>query len=209
MKIALVIPTRGVIYARTIKSTILSPELPKDSHIIIVDGLPIPEAHNECVRQALATDCTHIWFVEEDMEIKRGALKLMIYTAEGGEKYVAIDYPLNEQGRTCFKNLSGKLMWTGLGCTLINRKIFDEMDEPYFTTDYEMHLAGDQVREVKKIDPDRKGEIYGRHDAWFGYQLNQRGVKLVGLNNYICKHLRMRSWERKTVNAGQQEIYEL
>lgn len=202
-------PTRGVIFARTILSTILNPELPKDSHIIIVDGLPIPEAHNECVRRALATDCTHIWFTEEDMEIKHGALTEMMKEALCERPYVAVNYPLTDRVRSCFRYDGKKLLWTGLGCTLIERKIFEDIGDPYFTTDYEIQLSGTRIVSTNKVDPAMKDKIYGRHDAWFGYQLNQKGVELYGIPDYTCNHLRMRTWERKIVNAGQHEIYEL
>jgi hypothetical protein len=210
MKLALVIPTRGVLFARTVQSTILNPEFPKDSHVIIVSGLPIPDSHNTCIRKALATDCTHIWFVEEDMEIPEHGLETMMAYANEGAPYVAIDYPITIKWRTTVWTEQKQTLWTGFGCTLIARSVFEgELKDPWLTDKYEvlieqMHPLKYRVRERK---PDPKN--YGMFDIWFGLQLQKMGIPIKVLEGKMCNHLRMRSWERKEANQGTHEIYEL
>lgn len=210
MKLALVIPTRGVIFSRTIQSTILSPELPQGTHVIIVSQKPIPDSHNTCIREALKTDCTHILFVEEDVEIPKTGLKRMIESAEQGNDYVAIDYPIADKWRTTVWVENGIVLWTGFGCTLFNRKIFEEMiKDPWLTDKYELviHQMKPLKYEIRVRKPNPNN--YGMYDIYFGLQLQKLGVKMTVLDGIMCNHLRMRSWERKEFNLGTHDIYQL
>lgn len=210
MKLALVIPTRGVIFARTIQSTILSPELPSDSTVHIVSGLPIPEAHNECIARALETDCTHILFVEEDMELPKHALTYMMEMARTYD-IVAIDYPLTETQRSTIFYDQGKPLWTGFGCTMFSKRLFDEvLKRPWLTADNivtikEFHPFQYEVRNA----PEYAHKAYGQYDIWFGLQMREKGIPIYVINEYKCNHLRMKSWERKSTNQGTHEIYEV
>jgi hypothetical protein len=211
MMIALCIPTRGVIFARTIESTILSDELPQASPVIIVSQFPIPDSHNMCIQRALQTDCTHIWFVEEDMEIPKGALTRMIEEADKGAEVVAIDYPLTKDIRTTMFYDEGTPLWVGFGCTLISRRIFkDVLKMPWLTAEYTVYI--DQMIPFRyhiAFEPDKKDKVYGRYDIWFGMQMKEAGIPITVIHDYVCKHLRISSWERKQVNAGSHEIYEV
>jgi hypothetical protein len=211
MRLALVIPTRGVIFARTIESSILSPELPRDSHVIIVSGLPIPDAHNKCIERALETDCTHILFIEEDMVIPNGGIPAMIEKAELGFEIVAIDYPLTDSARSTIHYEGEKALWTGFGCTMIARRIFDDvLKKPWLTSDNTVYIESmSPFKYTVKNESERKDKVYGHYDIWFGLQMKKAGIPIKVLSGFKCPHLRMKSWERKTVNAGTHEIYEL
>ena len=209
MKLALVIPTRGVIFARTIQSTILSPELPASTTVHIVSGLPIPDAHNECISRALKTDCTHIWFVEEDMEVPVGALTAMIQSAKDGNEYVAIDYPVAKDALSTIFYDDGKALWTGFGCTMFSRRLFEEV-EPLLTSKYAVNIKQMHPFKYKVIDDShRLDRVYGHYDIWFGLQMQKKGIPITVIPNTVCKHLRMSSWERKTTNNGVHDIYEV
>jgi len=212
MKIALCIPTRGVIFARTIVSTILSPRL-VGAHVIIVDGLPIPDSHNECIRRALKTDCTHILFVEEDMVIPDRGLELMIAYANEGQKYVAIDYPITLQGRTTIKYVGSTAMFTGFGCTLLDRRLFTDYDlhDPWLTDEYAFQIEMDNHNVERFIRHKRENneKTYGMFDIKFGDDMQRNGIKIKVISGIVCPHLRMRTWERKVVNHGVHDIYEL
>lgn len=210
MKLALVIPTRGVIFARTIQSTILSPELPPDTQVFIVSGKKIPDSHNECARLALEAGASHIWFVEEDMEIPTGVLSRILDRAAAGAPYVAVDYPITEKVRlTCWYE-NGQPLWTGFGCTLIAREVFEKFTYPYFTTEWEVWITHtNPLRyEIKKcLNPDK---VYGHFDIWFGFECRKKGIPIEVLPDVRCNHLRLKSWERKSnTNNGAHEVYEL
>lgn len=210
MRISLCIPTRGVIFARTIKCTLLNPELPKDTYSTIVEGLPIPDAHNECIRRSLATDCTHILFVEEDMEIPKGGITEMIRLANEGKQYVCIDYPLLPTLRSCImRDENGKPIFSGFGCTMFDRKLFDDMKDPWLTQDYDVMI--DSMKPFKYHIQERTNKdykVYGKYDVYFGALMREKGVPITEVP-MLCNHLRMRSWERKETNNGAHEIYEI
>ena len=211
MKLSLVIPTRGVIFARTIESTILSVQLPKDTDVIIVSGLPIPDAHNMCIERALDTDCTHILFIEEDMVIPFGGIPAMMQKANEGAEIVAIDYPLTESARSTIHYDNGVALWTGFGCTLISRRIFDEvLQKPWLTSDNTVYIKSmNPFTYVVKNESNRKGRVYGHYDIWFGLQMKEKKIPITVIEGMTCPHLRMKSWERKTVNDGTHEIFEV
>lgn len=209
MKLGVCIPTRGVIFANTIQTALLNPELPAGSVFFAVIGLPIPDAHNECVRRALLAGCTHIWFVEEDMEIPAGGLNKMLELANAGAQYVVIDYPLSAKVRTTCMFADGKPLWSGFGCTMIAREVFEQIGEPYFSTEYEVLL--EQLNPIKyKIVQCRNPEkVYGHFDIWFGLLCKEYNIPITIVPDMICNHLRLKTWERKTINQGTHEIYRI
>ena len=205
MILALCIPTRGVIFARTIKSTILNPQLGKDAHVIIVEGLPIPDSHNECIRRALSTNCTHILFVEEDVEVPPDGIRRMVGTASDGARIVAIDYPI-AHGKPTIMYVAGKPYFAGFGCTLFDRTLFEkEFHDPWLTDKYSLGIVSPGKFELH----DAPKERYGKFDIYFGYQCQQLGIQISVIPNLLCKHLRMKTWERKITNVGMHDIYEL
>ena len=208
MKICVCIPTRGVIFARTILSSILNPELPKDSIIIIVEGLPIPDAHNECIRRALATDCTHILFVEEDVEIPTHGIQTMIHAGSRGHRYVAIDY-LVRKNITTVQYADGKPWYTGFGCTLFDRKLFEkEFTDPWLTDQYDVMIIKERPLQYKIQKRSQKDkDTYGKYDVYFGTMCKEKGIAISVIPDMICQHLRVSQWERKEVNEGTFDIY--
>jgi len=201
MKIALVIPTRGILFADTVVSFLRELQVFDDQYIFIISGLPMPESHNECVRQALRTDCSHILFLEEDVVIPSGGLAKMATLAMNGADVVHMEY--NLEGGTSVMHIKGELMWCGVGCTLFHRSIFERIGEPYFRNDKTLSYQGDQLVELDQVNK------YGGHDVLLGLQLRKMGVPIVVVPNMQAKHLRMSSWERKTINDGAHNIYSL
>ena len=207
IKITVGIPTRGVLFAETVQSSLNNPEL-KSSSFHIIQNRTLPDAHNECIRQALKTDCTHILFVEDDMVIPKGAINKMITMAEQGARYIAVDYGFvkNGQGVECIFEYEGEILWTGLGCTMIDRDIFEKdlaREAPNWLTDeYELTYTDNP----KTAIPQKKKRPYGGYDIFLGYQLRLKGIKLHRVEGFRCKHLRMASLDRKLSNEGLYEI---
>jgi len=213
MKICCVIPSRGFIFADTIKSTFLNIELPSDTIFKIITGRPLPDSHNECVKQSLQTDCTHILFVENDISIPQGGITEMIKIIESGARHCAIDYGMvintNPNGNSTIVVEKDKVMWTGFGCTMFDRTIFEkEFSYPYFTDAFQYRIFGSNPLRLHKEE--KKGK-YGFLDIHWGLQANERGITLHKVKGYRCKHLRLPEFEqfRKQNNDGLYMIKEI
>lgn len=210
VKLAVCIPTRGFVFSETIFSTFLNKEIPEGSTFHLAHGMPIPDVFNYLVKEALKTECTHILFVEDDMEIPEGGIKKMIEMINDGSRYVAIDYGLvfnpNEHGHTCVKrDKHNTVMYTGTGCTMVEREIFEYELEKFvsrwFSTDYQF------VYEAypEKLKMVKAKKAYGGHDIYFCYNLRMEGVRLDVVPDMRCKHVRIKNFERKLVNNGTYE----
>lgn len=208
MKVAVCIPTRGVLYARTIRSTVLNPELPSNTPFIIVEGLPIPDAHNECIRRALRTNATHFLFVEEDMEIPEGGVTKMMEEAYCGHPIVVMDYFVRPNLKTTFSDGDDKIFF-GFGCTMFHRSIFEEyFSDPWLTDKYDVMIERQHPFAYSIVEG--KGENrYGKFDVYFGIQLREKGIPFYVIPTMMARHLRLKSWERKEVNNGAHEVYEI
>lgn len=205
MKLAVTIPTRGLINSKTLESTVFNPILRAiEADFHIVQNLPIPDAHNECVRWAKARKSTHILFVEDDMEIPQGGIEAMLEAISKGERYVSIDYGFKQGddsfGRNSVCTYEGEVMWTGVGCTMIDLDLFQ--NEPYFSSDYSYTYTQDP-RQAKKIEKKRP---YGGHDIHLCYELRKQGIKLHVIPEMRCLHHRIKSYERKLQNSGLYEF---
>jgi hypothetical protein len=209
MKICLVIPTRGLIFARTVRSAILNPELPHDSEVVLVQDLPIPDAHNECIAHALDTDCTHIWFVEDDMEVPPTALTWMKKLAEDGNRYVAVDYDVRPNVSSISWDM-GKPLFTGFGCTMFDRTLFEkEFKEPWLTDEYWVSIEQQNPFKYHIVQRDTSKDTYGKYDVYFGVQCREKGIAITVVDGVKCNHLRLKTYERKETNHGLYDIYQI
>lgn len=205
MKLSICIPTRGVIFARTV-NTIL--HMPKDSSIIIVEGLPIPEAHNECIRQALLTDCTHIWFLEEDMALSDRQIASMIVAAQHN-RFVTMDYHMNTS-LNCVQYDQGKPIYTGFGCTMFDRTIFEkEFHDPWLTDAYDIMILGMNPFQYKIEKRSYDRPVYGKYDVYFSIRCMELGIPIHVIPDMLASHLRLASWERKETNKAPHQVYEI
>ena len=129
-KISVIIPTRGLVVAQCI-SSVMSELQNTDitSHIVIQEGLSIPDCFNDPIKHELSIfDPDYILIIEEDVAIPHGGLQSLL---QADYDITAIDYPLSN-GYGCVAWYKGKPMWCGTGCTLIKRRVFEEMLFPWF-----------------------------------------------------------------------------
>lgn len=193
-----IIPTRGLIYSRTLTSLIKS-NINLNKDLIIVEGLPIPDSHNKGVEIALQDYDPYILFIEEDMVLPEGALDKMI---KMDKPVVCIDYPVGNGYSTIAKK-NGEILWCGLGCTLIRRNIFDAIEKPWFDISYSWRIVSDNPFKIEKVENLNK---YGGHDINFFIKVRKAGYKIYQLPGFEAEHLECLALKKGDYNQGVFEI---
>lgn len=198
MEIVTIIPTRGVIFSRTIES------LKKNgiNSFLPIEGLPIPDSHNEGVRQALKEYSSYVLIMEDDMVMPEGALEQMI---KKDTAIVCLDYPM-DNGYSTICRKGGEILWCGLGCILIKRKVLETIGDPWFTTDYSYRINSEDPLELEKISNPSK---YGGCDINFCMKARELGYRIESVEGMDALHLRMRGLDKIQINSGSYEIYAL
>lgn len=173
-KVAVILPSRGLMFSQT-ADEILNNLKGIPHKFFFSHGNPIPDCFENPTQSALSDDTiTHLWFVEDDMKLPPSTLKKLL------EKDVAVvtaDYPVNKNGRGSVFKIGRQVMFTGTGCLLVKRAVFDELKAPYFRTDIKWNIKnmGDYVK-FRAVEADDEG--YGLHDVNFGLSLYQRGIPI-------------------------------
>lgn len=193
MSITTVIPTRGMVYAETL----LSIQRNRLAPPIIVSGLPLPESHNECVRCALKDYVSYILFVEDDMVLPDGAIEEMVKV---NAPIVALDYPM-DNGYSTICRQDGRILWCGLGCTLINASVFRNIPEPWFETNYSYRI--EEPFKLTRIENPNK---YGGHDINFFIKARKWGYTAASLEGFEAKHLRSKPIRTQDNNGGYEIV---
>ena len=192
MKIAVVLPTRGLIFTEVMVA--LLRELKGYEYSIFMSwDRVIPDSHNELTKEALLAD--YILFLEEDVVMPEGSLEKMI----GKGDIVALDYGV--QGWSCITTFQGENMWCGLGCTLVKREVFEKLEYPYFRSDKALLL--NDWPEIKWIEAGE--QAYGGHDIYFGIKAREKGFKIIKAEGE-ARHLKLESLGRPEINKGLHQI---
>lgn len=206
-KVCTLIASRGLIHSRTMECVLENYQdievFNKTPQIFFTHDMPIPDAQNYLVKQALETDCTHFWFVEEDNTFPTGTLFKMVYEQM---PVVAVDYPVGEKAYSTIMEKDDEIWWCGLGCTLIDRQVFSDIPEPWFRTDKTWRITNADTMEMVEEDVPNK---YGGHDIYFGMQLRKHGIPITTLKNTTAGHLRIDDDPtRRGSNSGAYDIIE-
>jgi hypothetical protein len=188
------IASRGLIHTRTMECVLKN--LIADSFVLFSHDRPIPDAQNYLVEEALKTKASHFWFVEEDNTFPDETLTEMLAM---NKMVVAVDYPVGDKQYSTIMRKDGKIYWCGLGCTLISRQVFEQLDKPWFRTDYSWKIINMETMELKRSDVPNK---YGGHDINFGLSLLERGIEIAQLPNIVGGHLRGRP-----TNGTNKDVY--
>lgn len=197
--ITILLCTRGMIFGETIKS--LNENLKRIRHLPVMPiiGLPIPEAQNEAVRQALKTPADLFLFVEEDMVIPPGTVLKMV----GEDKdIVAVNYPVGG-GWGTIQRKGKEIIFCGIGCTLFKRHVFEKMKDPWFDTSHSLKITRQDPFEYEVTDTHYK---YGGLDNYFCHKARELGFEIHQLMDVEAKHLRLIKNDDRKYNKGTQEI---
>lgn len=173
MKLAVILPSRGLIFSATVEEILREvASVGCQWRIFFAHSRPIPECFNEPLEQALAGDFTHFWLVEEDMVYPPGILGDLIAT---GEPAVAADYPLNTSGGMCVsRDQAGVVRCSGTGCLLLDRATLLAVFP--LTTRVRYMIRGDKWT---RVDAEPGASDYGLHDAHLGMTLYDRGTPIL------------------------------
>ena len=187
MKVAGLFPSRGLVGSRMMEA--VDQNLEGVDHVKIYShDRPIPESFNDLTRQFLETDCDFAWFVEEDIVPPQGALAVMFETDAA---IAFVDYPLkNFPDRPCFGTYRSRLIWVGLGCTLVRRAVFEKLEHPWFESQWKYVAVhkGSAHGDPKVMivpDPDRP---YGGQDLFFCYKALESGFDIRIVMGMRCRH---------------------
>jgi GT2 family glycosyltransferase len=184
MKIAVAMPSRGLVHSRTIPAVMDNLAGHDFAGWFLSHDLPIPECAQDVVRRALDAGADAVWFVEEDVVPPAGALAASLALLADGYAVAAVDYP-TRQGVGCLSlDAAGAIDWVGLGCTLISRRAFDAVGQPWF----------------------RVERGYGGHDIWFCRAVRRAGLSIGQVPKMVAGHVRLDAPGKLGTNVGFHSV---
>lgn len=201
-KIAVVLPTRGLVYSKTVEE--LYQELEGIDHKIFWShGRPIPDCFEIPTREALKGDYTHLLTVEEDMIIPKGAIKKML---KADKPAVAWDYPVTgDEGGTVLYDGKDTAFFTGCGILLTKMDIVRRMPFPIWRVDIAWNMKHRPGYVEFNIQTQREAD-YGQQDIAFGLRLYVNEIPI-----YVIGETGQRKLEKRgagMTNNGVHEIVE-
>lgn len=201
VKVAVILPSRGLMFSRTAEELLRNLTVPHK--IYFSHRKPIPECFEEPTNKALKDkDVTHLWFVEDDMVLPDGTLESLL---EINKDAVACDYPVTKQGKgSVFKTSSGIPVFSGTGCLLVKRRVFELIKKPYFRTDIKWTPLNYGAT-VKLMASGGHTEGYGFHDVTFGIKLWLAGVPLT-ISKLKLAQRKLKALGKPNTNNGAHDI---
>lgn len=193
MKVAVILPSRGLIFSRT-ADEILQNVKGVPHKFFFSHRKPIPECFEKPVEAALSDNSiTHVWIVEDDMILRPNTLMKLL---DKDKAVVAADYPINKDGRGSIFEVDRQIVFCGTGCLLIKRDVFDELKKPYFRTDSRWNIKnfGDFIKMTEVDNGNLDG--YGLHDINLCMALKKRKIPIHKINDKLG--------QRKLIKLGKQ-----
>jgi len=177
MYIAVILPSRGLMFSQTAQELLDNLEGYKYD-IFFSHGLTIPDCFEKPLKTALnaSVGYTHVLFVEDDMILPKDTLSNMVLADVPVATY---DYPVSKDGQgAILADKAGRIVFTGTGCLLVKREVFNKLSKPYFRTDIKWGVInhGTFIRLRANLIP--KSESYGLHDVNFGIKLWQAEIPI-------------------------------
>lgn len=204
IKIALVSPSRGMVFSKMMES-VLQNLRGYDYEVFMQHGISIPNCYNFALEAVVKSDCTHIWFVEEDHVFPNDTLKRML---EMNEPVVSTAYA----DRRSEVNLvqyqpNGEVIYTGMGCMLLQREVLNHLATPPFQTVF-FELKKNFITKWITIIPheNMKSPGYGGQDVFLCASLLKAGYKINLLPNSKVGHMMLMEKGEDGTNNGKHII---
>lgn len=205
MKIAVILPSRGLIFSET-ADELLQNLTGFDYDIFFSHDNPIPLCFEKPLRTALRGSYTHIWFVEDDMILPYDVLQTML---DADVPVATYDYPVTKSGQgAVLSDAEGRVVFCGTGCMLVKRGVFDKLRKPYFRTDVRWNAInyGKFVRLTAMQINNPSLPAYGLHDTNFGIKLWQAGIPISVVGK--CGQRKLLKLGKAGSNHGAHQIEE-
>lgn len=194
MRLAVVIPSRGLIHSRTIAAVHREADATGwEWRIFFAHGRPIPECFNEPIAEALRWRPTKVWLVEEDMHLPHGILNDLILA---GEPVTAADYDAGGHP-TVYRAPDGSVLWAGTGCLLASP---DALKAHPFTTGHHYEQRHGAWAKI----PGPSG--YGGHDVNLGMALHDAGTPIHVIGTRCAQYRITRTAATGTNTLGWHDI---
>jgi len=202
IKLGVIIPSRGLVMARTMIAVIAElREMNIKWDLRMPDTLSIPDCFNLPISSLLFEECTHILIVEEDVLLPYGAIKAMF---DLNADVAVIDYPLRNGWSPIVKHKNGDVLWSGTGCILIKNEVLKRHEMPYFRCDTSYVEKENGVFEEHR----EQGVDYGGHDIEFGMRCRKLGFQIKQVEGMQATHLELIELGSKLTNNGLHKIKE-
>lgn len=207
--VGIILASRGLIFSDVLRA-IENERTPMTQWFYhICSDKVIPDNLNFLVDEALQYKYKYLLFIEEDTVPPPGAIKKMIHIAnnELDPVCVAVDYPLYNGASSIWRSKkNNEILFCGFGCTLVDTRIFEKLEKPYFHTDMELMIGegpnGDETRWQKTNNKD----AYGKHDIHFFWTVREKGFKILQLPDVEAKHLKIVDYGKELTNKGLHNI---
>lgn len=202
--IAVIRPSRGLVFAEVEEYFEQIRDNYPNIRIFRTHNLPLYDCFNIPVEEALQNKkYEYFWFSEDDTVPPAFALDEMLKLLKTFD-VAAIQYPFNGGWGTIGKSAgSDKILFTGLGCTLVKRKVLESLVKPIFKVDKSFNISS--LQWYSNPDPSK---IYGQADIRFGSELREKGFTIGQVPNMICRHLQLIALGQPETNHGVHQIGE-
>jgi len=179
--------------------------------VLYTYDMPLPVSRNYLIETALKLEWDSILLLDDDVIMPEGALKELI---DLDVDVAVMDYPLRtlkdgkKQG-TAVHDKDGSLVWAGLGATLVRRKVFEKLPQPWF------------IFTNHKISRDNEGRIgffagqqqenntfSGGEDVQFFLNCRKEGFSLKTTKS-IAKHCYMEHIVSPVANSRYQQQHKI
>lgn len=206
--IGVIVASRGLVFSKTMESIFINTK-GKDWNLYMAHDLPLPKCFNVPLNRALSDKCDLIWFVEEDMVIPEGTLDKMLKMIENGDTVVSTNYANKHNGDSfTYEDRRGEILFTGMGCMLLDSKVFNDMQKPYIRQGTFWVKEDSSNKIYLEYHPEIPQKGYGTQDVYLCYQLTKNGNR-ISLVDAEVGHLKLIEKSNDSSNNGQHTIKEV